>query len=355
MWAFSWLVSVVLGALVLVYLYERVMHPFWAKQPVFHRTDLTLWASTGQILSADVPLINSYVDFQKSLTRHITAVPEGEVSAIAEFITTHYSGKDGYEYSPDTDYLKQSLSAPRATLSVWKDEALIGTITSRPLRAILPGLGSYDIDYVDNLTIHKDYRKRGVAARLIQSHLAADSQEVNKNKIQFFKREGTTNPIVPIVRYYTEVYSAGELPDVANPGREVPKSDFPTAIRAIYEDSERHKLSVMPETVHFLRDCEQSLFRLVKTVDPDGSLRALLLMRHIPVRDANGRQVLEIATAVPMKKHVLIKDEITALLASIKNLVPNSIVCIERLGRLSDVKLTVNTSPVKCPMSFFFL
>ena len=66
---------------------------------------------------------------------------------------------------------------------------------------------AFPLYYVDNLCVHPDYRKHGIAQQMIQTHYY--NLRMNNKKIQvcLFKREGELNAIVPLVAYKTTGYN----------------------------------------------------------------------------------------------------------------------------------------------------
>ena len=60
--------------------------------------------------------------------------------------------------------------------------------------------------YVDHLCVHPDFRKTGVAPRLIQTHEYAQRHRNKKIAISIFKRDTDLTGIIPIMLYMNYVF-----------------------------------------------------------------------------------------------------------------------------------------------------
>ena len=82
---------------------------------------------------------------------------------------------------------------------------MIGIITARPLTLTLENT-RFPVYYVDNLCVHPDYRKKGIAPNLIQTHHYDTRHRTPDIAVHLFKREGELTAIVPLVSYFTYMY-----------------------------------------------------------------------------------------------------------------------------------------------------
>jgi hypothetical protein len=86
------------------------------------------------------------------------------------------------------------------------DSKIIGAITSRPLHVMINNGdkdATFDAYYVDYLCVDKQYRKKGIAPQLIQTHQYNQSHINKKIVVSLFKREDQLTGIVPLCVYTT--------------------------------------------------------------------------------------------------------------------------------------------------------
>jgi GNAT superfamily N-acetyltransferase len=89
------------------------------------------------------------------------------------------------------------------------DLKLVGLITSRPLYITINNKNgaNFKAYYVDYLCVDKQYRKKGIAPQLIQTH-HYNQRHINKNiVVSVFKREDELTGIVPLCVYNTYGFS----------------------------------------------------------------------------------------------------------------------------------------------------
>ena len=228
----------------LLTLYLKCKMPFWAKQPVFHIYNLFYWLRPPGLIMREMPLLNKYMDFL-----HIQTFPveEGEavlLKTVCHFIKHNYLSHTGQvqghmqgqaqghmqgqaqvqaaTYTPTPPQLIAYLQAANhaAYYTVYQQpkllfnknvpettvDDLLAVVTARPLYVRLTQgrqkimLPTY---YVDNLCVQPAYRKKNIAAQMIQTHyynLRAQNKQI---QTCLFKREGDLNAIVPLVTFHT--------------------------------------------------------------------------------------------------------------------------------------------------------
>ena len=145
----------------------------------------------------------------------------------ASFVKDHFLRNKYATYNPEYDdifnYLDTSTPSFISVYSKPKmlydntssiiDRDLLGVITSRPLFITFNKNNiEINVNYVDNLCVHKDNRKQCIAPRLIQTH-HYHIRHLNKNtKVCLFKREGEMTAIVPLTTYETITYEIENFP-----------------------------------------------------------------------------------------------------------------------------------------------
>ena len=208
----------------LLVLYLKCKMPFWSKQPVFHWYNLFYWlGGPPGLINPAMPLINKYVDLFNIKTFSLTEMP---TEAICEFIKANYiyTGTDASTstlYTPTQEnilaYLLHSNQPSyftvyqEPTLLVTQEKAnIVAVISARPLYVRLNNKSLFNKKktmfttyYVDNLCVHPAYRKKGIAATMIQTHYYNLRQQNKRLNTCLFKREGDLNAIVPLVAFKT--------------------------------------------------------------------------------------------------------------------------------------------------------
>ena len=82
---------------------------------------------------------------------------------------------------------------------------IIGTMSTRPLDCYI-GNKKLQLQYVDFLCVHKKYRKKGLAPKIIYSHYV-NSRYNESEYVYLFKREGDTTSIVPLTIYNNYLFN----------------------------------------------------------------------------------------------------------------------------------------------------
>jgi hypothetical protein len=107
-------------------------------------------------------------------------------------------------------YYEDILLQDSKTNQPIEDKKIISVMTSKPIHiAINNGTSDAEFDayYVDFLCVDKEYRKKGIAPEIIQTH-HYNQRHLNKNiSVSLFKREGELTGIVPLCVYSTYAFS----------------------------------------------------------------------------------------------------------------------------------------------------
>ncbi len=212
---------------IILKLIVKIKYRFWSIQPVFHYYNIFYWLYPPGIIHKDLPKINKYVNLVNIKSAKTEEYSDVEKDKIIYFIKQYYLRNKYAEYNPNInsimDYLLCSShsgyiciykepSILTSNKGLIKDEQYSGVITARPLYVTLYKKKEMPVYYVDNLCVHKAYRKKGIAPKLIQT-LYYNLRHNNKNITTFlFKREGRQNAFVPLVRYKTYGYKLSLLP-----------------------------------------------------------------------------------------------------------------------------------------------
>ena len=342
--------------LVLVYIYPRLAHPFWSKQPVYHWWDVSLWSVSGRIIRDEAPLINCYVDVVRGKTVPVLSIPNETKKAVTTLIGRNYLRSESVNYEPTEDAIFDYLSSKSALVTTWNDNrGLHGVLTSRPLEANLPSVGNCIVGYVDNLTVKKGSRKKGIAPRLIQTYLH-QAHELNPNwKVHFFKREGSTNPTVPLTTYNTYYYYGYQLNSPSTNISMAADKDLNDVFQALWEDFSKHDLNVCLGQSELLKLVNCQRVYVLKSTRADGMVEGALLVRNVPSYDKERRSLLEVMYFLPMNPSASEPVIYSSLLTGLGLIHDNFVFSVERVGRLAGDCCSLTIKPYsQCTMSYFF-
>ena len=228
-------------------LFLKCKMPFWSKQPVFHWYNLMYWlGGPPGLIDPSLPLINKYVDLFNIKTFSLAdyepdtkQTNKNDINkTICEFIKANYiyaseRDKTQVDYSPSQENLLAYLlnSNHPSYFTVYQEPNLLFTekedlsstdiiavIAARPLYVRLNKKGFFGAKktmfttyYVDNLCVQPAYRKKGIAATMIQTHYYNLRQQNKQINTCLFKREGELNAIVPLVAFKTYCLSIANI------------------------------------------------------------------------------------------------------------------------------------------------
>ena len=344
-------VLIVLGGS--AFLFARLRNPFWAKQPVYHPWDMHLWLNPGRVICEGAALSNSYVYPLRISTERSTVLGADARDAVSAFISRNYLRTESANYAPTTEDVFDYLQSESSLISTWKDGNIKGVITSRPLHANLPVVGKLDVGYVDNLTVHKDSRKKGIAPRLIQTYLYQAREFNPDTKVYLFKREGPTNPTVPLVKYEAEFYKSTALKPILIKGAEIAsENDMAAVLERVHSDVESHSVAVVMSDPDILRLVKAKRIYILKTSFIDGSIKNVMFVRKTPTYDSAGVLTLEIIYLVGESCS---RSQFIALVSGLFLIEPVFNLSIERIGSLALPQYAVDLEPeATCPMAYFF-
>lgn len=226
MW-YAYIILSVLIIFLLVYIYIRFKYGFWFYQPVFHIYDFKYYLFPPGIIDHNLPDKNKYTNFKSIDTISYDKVTDLKMNQFVNFIELHYLQNKSNKFVPKKDnvipyfshlnapsyfsfYYEDILLQDSKTNQLVQDKKIISVMTSKPLHiAINNGTSDAEFDayYVDFLCVDKEYRKKGIAPEIIQTH-HYNQRHLNKNiSVSLFKREGELTGIVPLCVYSTYAFS----------------------------------------------------------------------------------------------------------------------------------------------------
>ena len=211
----------------LFFVYLRIKFRFWAIQPVFHIYDVGYMFFPPGIIDVHLPNKNKYTNFKQIETKAYDLLSEYQQNKFVQLISTHYLQNDTNVFLPKKEnivpyfnghnqrsfisfYHEPLLLEDSKTNSVIETTQIIGVISSRPLNIEIMKNGKtnkFNAYYVDYLCVHHNYRNKGIAPELIQTHNYNQRYSNKKIQVCLFKREGKLTGIVPLCVYNTYGFS----------------------------------------------------------------------------------------------------------------------------------------------------
>ena len=226
MW-YAYIILSILVVFLLVYIYIRFKYGFWFYQPVFHIYDFKYYLFPPGIIDHNLPEKNKYTNFKSIDTLSFEKVTDLKMNQFINFIQLHYLQNKNNTFMPKKEnvipyfshlnasayfsfYYEDILLQDSKTNEPIPEKKIISVMTSKPVHvAIYNGSSDAEFDayYVDYLCVDKEYRKKGIAPEIIQTH-HYNQRHLNKSiSVSLFKREGELTGIVPLCIYSTYAFS----------------------------------------------------------------------------------------------------------------------------------------------------
>ena len=222
---------IIIGILIIltsILLYIKLKYKFWALQPVYHYYDLHYWFLKNGIIRKGLPVRNKYcnfkdiesieysdvtetkmLEFKKFICKYFLRNKENEYLPAIENITPYFIGHNNkcfFTFYNSTEYVNNTTINNQEII---KTNKILGAITARPLHVNFYNrkkIDSIDLYYIDYLCVDKEYRKKGIAPELIQTHEYLQSHSTDI-QVSLFKKEGDLTGIMPLCLYKYYLYS----------------------------------------------------------------------------------------------------------------------------------------------------
>jgi hypothetical protein len=215
--------------IIIVYTTIRLQYGFWFYQPVFHAYDFHYYLFYNGIIRHHLPQENKFVNQRDIQVLEYNAVEDYQVQQFVHFINTHFHKRGKNQYIPKKEnivpyfkehshpcffsfYMDDGVLQDVKTNDIITDKKCIGVLTTRPLHVRLftdKTRDEFDVYYADYLCVHMDYRKKGTAPQLIQTHEYVQRRHNKQIVVSLFKREGELTGIVPLCVYKVYCFSIG--------------------------------------------------------------------------------------------------------------------------------------------------
>lgn len=238
-----------------IYLYIKWKYGFWFLQPVYHAYNINYMFYPPGIINHHLPQKNKYTNFKNIETFLYSEISSIKLNKFVNLIKYNYLQNKDNIFSPQLENINPYFQShnSKSFISFYNednvmidsknnivtDTKIIGIMTTRPVHIIINNGNKdakFDAYYVDYLCVDKNFRKKGIAPQIIQTHHYNQSY-LNKNiVVSLFKRENNLTGIVPLCVYSTYGFS-------------VNKWSKPIHLDAMYK-----LLEINAQNFHFLSD-----------------------------------------------------------------------------------------------------
>jgi len=241
---------------IVIYSYIRIKYGFWVLQPVFHVYDFWYMIAPPGIIQHELPCENKYTNFKNIKTVTYKELSDIKLQRFIHFINSNYLQNKDNIYCPKSENIVPYFTGHNDTsfVSFYKEKEfvtdfkkgtvtdeprIVGTMTSRPIHIFINNgekESYFDAFYVDYLCVDKNYRKKGIAPQIIQTHNYNQRHLNKKIAVCLFKREEQLTGIIPLCVYSTYGFS-------------MKKWHKPNGLHAMYK-----LLEINAQNFHFLHD-----------------------------------------------------------------------------------------------------
>ena len=194
----------------------RIKHPYWSKQPVYHRHKIIYKFYHPGIVNKNPIEKDRYVDTENIDFSTFETIEEIS-KKLSDFLKDNYHNNEYVTYIPSPEsikayYISQSsksyisflkhnvINYKEKSLDVEEKPVIIGCMSSRPI-VILTNNNKLDVQLVDNLCLNTKYRGNRKVPTIIQSHRYFTENTTKKYQKYFFKNENNQHfNIVPFCK-----------------------------------------------------------------------------------------------------------------------------------------------------------
>lgn len=369
--------------ILLLFIIIRLKFRFWAIQPVFHFYDIYYWFFNVGIIRPKLPSKNKYTNFQNIKTKSFSYLDELTKKEIMLLVKLNYLRNGDNIYNPDqtnivpyfighnspsywtfysdSEYLIDNKHGKSIT-----ENKIIGVITSRPLHVIIKQYNTnslFDVYYVDYLCVHKNWRNKGIAQQLIQTHEYNQSFNNRKICVSLFKREEELTGIVPLTVYKTYCFDMNKMgvDKGLHPKYTILKGDKQNVYHLFdfFKETNKYDITIYPEMTNVSELIStQNIF--VSMIMYDRSIIACYIFRKsctylekdkemiCCIGSINGNELTndEFIYGFQLSLHNILKEDNQFVYLTVENISDNYIL-INHICR--------NVCPLKVsPMAYFF-
>ena len=214
-------ILIIISILLALFVFVKVKFRFWSQQPVFHIYNLRYWLFPPGIIQHASPPVTKYYDYKIFCDAYDNLSTEKK-ELFYSLLRAHFLYKRDVQYTPAKSDVLQYFAGhnDHSFISLCYEyfceyqskkkqynyaKKVVACMSSRTLECIIDSK-KFNTSYVDFLCVHKKYRKKGYAPKIIYTHYKK-SRDAGAPVIFLFKREGNVNFMVPLTVYYAYTFS----------------------------------------------------------------------------------------------------------------------------------------------------
>lgn len=351
---------------ILFFLYIKIKFRFWSSQPVFHLYNVLYWVFPCGIIQSKMPLITKFYD-GKIITKRFKDVSTEKKALFCRLVQAHFLNDKKTTYNPPKhailDYFEghnsDSFVSLQLTPNSHQNMNVISAMSSRPLICYF-NENEIHVNYVDFLCVHKKYRKKGYAQKIIYSHYR-DARRMKTNPVFLFKREGHLNFITPLTIYNAYAFS---LKHLKNPTFDVPNNivcqlinDGNFALFAFFfgEIKKKFQCFITPCISHIKHLISKKLLFICLIMENNKPVGVYIY--RVPHTSYNGKKSIEcMASYYKLGYYDIYIKSFRNSIALINKIYPIDIAILEYMSNTTDIiKHLLDIQPAlwKCPMAYF--
>jgi len=199
-------------------IYKKAINNFWVIQPVYHYWDISYWFYNKGIIQHTLPIKNKYYNSQDIVCGTFDKYSKIKKNEYIRLIQNHYNKQC---YKPTLKTIEAHMKGPYPNFysfylkentlknknKIFSDKEIIGGMLTRAVVVnIITNEKPLNVYYADFLCVHKEHRKKNIAAQIIQTHEYTQRHTNQKIAISLFKREGKIHSIIPVCCYTNTLF-----------------------------------------------------------------------------------------------------------------------------------------------------
>lgn len=309
--------------LFIFFIYIKLKIGFWAVQPVFHIYDFQYYLYKPFIINKKLDskfATNKYVNKTNVITTNFLELKNNDTAFFTFFIQKNYLQNNENKYNPKKEnilpyfighnkpcWISFYLYSTYDNL-LKKSTHKIATITSRPLSVVSKNNDTFLTYYVDYLCVKPDYRNRGIAPQLIQTHYVNQMNNCPQIPTCLFKKEGDLTCIVPLCVFNTYGYDINKFKkpfkNKNSKTIENSKNKLNETFEFIKKNIKKHEITILPEI--------GNLFELIKTnnlhtfinINFNNEITSCYIYRNMCVNIDNDTNVVSLIGSITTEKNL---------------------------------------------------
>jgi GNAT superfamily N-acetyltransferase len=315
-------------------LYIKIRFKFWSSQPVFNIYNIYYWILQPGIINHIVNTKSKYLDLQHVKYKYYDTLDDKEKDILVSFLNEHYLNKENINYHPEKKHVDTYFSnTVKPIYSFYKlkyTNKLIASITGRQLSVEIYNK-KFTCYYVDYLCIHKDYRKKGYAEKMIQTHEYYQRKHSNV-LVSLFKKETNLHLIVPLVIYKTYKFDISNWENnicFTNNLRliKLSKKNIYEYWDILYKNTSFHKIICNISTLIDLIESNNIIIYVLKDIISENT-NAMYIFKDC-ITTYNNNHIIECMASINLTEQKLFIDSFSVILNILKY--KYSYLCIENL------------------------